>query len=740
MIFDRLFKRNKKNPEPVTGDMPTEAAQNTNEENAAPDAAGQPEMAAAADTSETGPVDEAVQAAAEPHAEAADGGLPFDPIAAEAEDGLPPEPVAAEPVPIEAFPADSGDSQLDDPMMVDFMADDENDEYKLSETTEEIPEFDLDAQIEKMLRADAESAAEFTTLDKKEIVKERAYFDDGQLHTETELKENTERAYLINRYGRQEKRSRFQEHAANSTYLKLVLEGLYLAFIIIGLGGTVAFAARTIVSARESEELIAHYTLINLSDESTNNANFIFINEMFTLSGENVALQKISADRLGSTFHFEGSFDPDDYIILLYDQNYVLYHRHKADTPYKPGENTILRFDSFYAGTQFLTLFIQHIETRETVNLYYQFERAPLVSHPVYLYEPVELLDFEPAIKIERAIFGSSGTEITYSMFGTSRSRGILDGSNEAPFTLRELMSPIATFSHTPAEYFFGANNLILGKMFFAPVNNRSGSIGLELANVSYSLQIPDTFIDVRHLFTRGPGSGQTIYVGENKLVLEGMDTQGRFVVLVLHSEDPSGERIQTDIDAVLVINTDDGPIVLQGDCRSIKEGSDVLFEMSEEIRAAVVGVPASQYDLIINSVSYLLPQMTVLLDLEEGRTEADIRVSSVEMAIWEAFMSRLDYKSGIGSIYDISGFSPRILNDRVMMRNYSPRGTSEVPMYAAKVTNGLFIDRYVYIAIVEEEWAVIDEWDNVEYYSNTHRIRAEFGGDGWDIIEDIIL
>ncbi|MCL2707986.1 MAG: hypothetical protein FWF03_02595, partial [Defluviitaleaceae bacterium] len=212
---------------------------------------------------------------------------------------------------------------------------------------------------------------------------------------------------------------------------------------------------------------------------------------------------------------------------------------------------------------------------------------------------------------------------------------------------------------------------------------------------------------------------------------------QGNLIVLVFHSENPEGERVKTVMEANLIIETDSGFISVPGRCLSNSEGSDVLFNISG-VMGEINGIPLTRYGVEIISLQYEIPRLTMNLDLSRAKNEPSAKKVEAELAVWEAFISRLDYKSGMIGFEEITGFTEEILNDRGLMRNYAQNNSEGVPMGAAQIVGGVFAEGNKFLAVVDEEWVLFNKGAE-EYFARTHKIIAELKSDGWVIIEDII-
>ncbi|MDR1664809.1 MAG: hypothetical protein LBR83_07830 [Clostridiales bacterium] len=603
----------------------------------------------------------------------------------------------------------------------------------------EAAESDLDAQIEHMLALNQEADSTFVVQESKDLVQGRAYYDAEGV-TEIPDAEDFIKSASAEQgeadKGEAVKGGFLRRHFARRTKLQLVLEACYIAIFIAGVGVAAALISREIIVNKEIERQVSIYTLIEQPKEVYNNTNYIYINEVVSVAGSPLTLTKISADSANTYIYFSESFDPNEYEIALYDQRRRLFHLYRTDTQPPETAGTTLKFDALSSRTAFLTLFIRHIESGESASFYYHFENPPAFSTPVYITEPIQLLEGDLSLKIEAASFGSTGSEVAYSLSCNNPMGEIRfsDSKNGAPLSLREFSSQIQAFSATPSEVRFDEHDTIIGKMNFLPIRNQDDTVDVNFNNVFVQNTLNRSNINTQPLFRRE--REHVLNVAGRKLVLEGMQQQGNYIVLVMHMEDAGGNRSESVIDAVLTVEHNGEQFQFPGVCYSSPQGTDVLFDISEH-RERLFGVSVDNFSLSISSVEYNIPTVTATIDLSAVRPPtSEPRAITAERAVTAAFTSRLAYKSMVSESFD--GFSGDIENDRVMTRYYTPitAPASDTPMYAAKVINGVLLDDYTYLAVVEEDW-VVGSGEDLEFFSRSHKIVAEYVMGRWMVTQD---
>jgi hypothetical protein len=115
-----------------------------------------------------------------------------------------------------------------------------------------------------------------------------------------------------------------------------------------------------------------------------------------------------------------------------------------------------------------------------------------------------------------------------------------------------------------------------------------------------------------------------------------------------------------------------------------------------------------------------------------------EARRAGAERAVREAFMSRLAYKSLQIQRDEVEGFDSALMDDRVLMQHYTPVAYENTPMYAARVIAGMF-DGGSYLAVVEEEWAVLED-GIIKSHKKTHQIAAVERHGEWVVVSDEII
>jgi hypothetical protein len=216
------------------------------------------------------------------------------------------------------------------------------------------------------------------------------------------------------------------------------------------------------------------------------------------------------------------------------------------------------------------------------------------------------------------------------------------------------------------------------------------------------------------------------------------MALQGSLLILVIHAEDEAGERVQASVNSTVSVNVNGETISVAGNCYSGPEGSDVVYDLAD-VYNSFVSTPFGDYKITIDTVEYLIPELTVEVDLSEADSLPERFMGSAKPFIETAFLRRLAFKSGLLAESDIGGFSDEILADRTLARYYQPVGVTEMPKFNARVVSGVITEGNTFIGVVEEEWVVGSGADLTRLHLK-HRVTCERYSGNWYITSDELI
>ncbi|MCL2499751.1 MAG: hypothetical protein FWE90_05380 [Defluviitaleaceae bacterium] len=614
-------------------------------------------------------------------------------------------------------------------------------EETFEEDLKQAEDNELDAQLERMIKADQDAKDEYEPMDVGPLVSTRSIYDAGGIIDDTApgaLVYMSEEERASAGKVKRGKRSLL----AGLTVRRLLMVGFFLLLIFCGVGYAVVRTTRVIAEQRGIVASMAHFTPISLSQDVPNNANFVMINEKHTLGGQGFTLSRLAPGLMGTYLYFEETFDPDDFIILLYDQARNLYVRQSFDINHDPVLGTVLRFDPLRFDVAFLTLHIQYFDTRDYVEFNYRIIGPITFGSPVFITQPVSLLpggDPNDGLRISHAEFSNIDSVIHYSFTGQFAGVGLRqrDGSNNTFLHIRDNFGGPAVFTGGQSTAHFPSRDAFVGRATFGPVFNLDSLVNLSFRDLYYVYPYPPVDIPLRHLSGRDQSKPHTLYLEPFRLNLEAIAQQGHLLVMVMHGTDDRGYRLPTLVEASLEIDLGRGnTLTIPAEQVNVAPiGTDIVFNLRPHVET-LQNVHIDRYTLILHAVEFSVPEVSVTLDLAYAVNQPGLRRETAVHNIESAFMSRLSYMSGAIAFRSIVGFAPGVLNDEEAMAPFTPRTLSERPMYGVTVVAGDFIDNYTFMAVVESEWAV-GQGRDLQFLRTVHHVIAASRGGVWSIVSD---
>ena len=584
---------------------------------------------------------------------------------------------------------------------------------------------DLDKQLEMLLMADQSADAQFEFKDVSASPSQSVY--------DPEVDGIGSVQYVKGTYGADKVQT--EKLFANISPGKMVAT-FVLGVLIICMGAATAIVATFAVRAQQRNiDQFEHFTPVEIPVGTANNANFIFVNERAFIGGQPFTLARISAAYSGTFIYFEENFDPDDYIILLYNQARNLYTRTSFGMNSETG--TVLQFAPLSRNTLFLTLHIQDRRTDEFVRFSYRFTAPPVHDAPAFINRPV-IVEGSEAVMVRHAAFDSASSTIHFSFEPMVYGAGFrLNPDSEQPIiSLRDRFSAPIPFTSENAMIYFEDFGVTVGTATFGPIISLEETVEIFFNDLQYYYPNPIVTVTPAQLFANDQWNPIPVQTGAFTLNLEGMAQQGSFIVLTLHGLDEAGRRRPTTIDMAIRADLADGSYVLMpGVARVSPYGSDVLFDMMPH-GTRLRDVHVSQYSFIVNSVAYTMPSVGVPVQVTRFHNMPGQRRDTAERAVIEAFRGLLSYKSGETTRTGLVGLSQELLNSRALFDIFfEPRAYYGRAMFDVTVSAGDLLSNYDYVAVVEVTWAA-DEDGDLLYFREVFEVAAQSSDMIWEITE----
>jgi len=594
-------------------------------------------------------------------------------------------------------------------------------------------ETDLDRQLEMLLMADQTATENFEIKDVSMAGPSQSVYDPevdgigmvsyvrGSHDTKSESKSTP-----------------IFENVSWATIAVTALLGLVFISVI---AVAVLYAAAAIREQQDAIELTEHFVPIELPQNTANNTNTLFINHNIELGEQMFTLTHITAGATGTLFYFAEDIILDDYIFLLYNQAGNLFGRTTFDIE-RATSGSVLMFESLSSNTLFLTLHIQNRQTHEYIRFEYRFLRPPTFAQPVFYSRrmPVES-ETElhlSGLTLRHGLFDNATSRIHYSFTSTVGDQGYrINEANNV--SLRDALTLPSRLTAEPAYVYFEDFGIFMGSAVFAPVLSLDSTVHAQFHGIQYFYPAPEVDISVTELFNRDQrGVPHSIPTGTMTLNLEAMEQQGFLVILTMHGVDETNQRRRTDAGMRLRIQTENGEIFVQGSANVAPQGTDMLFNLQPHIQD-ILTVYMDEYSLVIDWVEYEIPQISMPVPLSTTFNTPSIRRVSAELAVHEAFMSLLAYKSGHIESVGLIGLSNEKRNNDNFMSLFAPQNTSLRPMYSAVVVTGDLVTNYDYLSIVEVQW-VVGEGNEMQYFHVIFQVVSQSQDGIWSIVDVRVL
>ena len=551
----------------------------------------------------------------------------------------------------------------------------------------------------------------------------------------------------------------FKQMMATLPASKLIAAAAVVLIIILGSGVGVAMGIRQVYAARHEYAMAtAHIIRLSQPVNVPNDVHFITTNQLVNLGsiggfgGQDFFLRRIALGQRGTFLFFEDVFNPDDYYFVLRDQNDNFFMRITNDIEYcyyLDRRGTTLQFSPLRPDTSGMVLYIQErVPTIPgvpgTQTFHFTFEESLSFPAAVHVNNHIHLFGVEGAVGSEQltiahAVFSNTSSEIVYMVQYAPDGGSITFGDDG--IRIRDGARIPVPNRLAPMEFAFPEFGRALGRITFGPVRNLDSDVFLTFRDVYRSHPLSGQDIDIQALFRDALQYEQRIALGNNTLVLERMGVQGPFVILVFHGLDQYGRRTQMEIDADLLIHTDDGIISIRGQNffseRAV--GTDLFFNT---VGHGLDVIRTADLSLDVRSVNLRVAEGVVDLNLNNHNLRAAPLRTEVEYTIKSAFSYRLAYRSGILGLSNIRGFSTDVLHDRAVMRLYTPLsmpGNDTLTMYDVHIVVGAFVYSDLFLAVVEEEWVV--QYDGLfSSIRNTHQVVLRQVEDNWIVVNNRVL
>ena len=479
-----------------------------------------------------------------------------------------------------------------------------------------------------------------------------------------------------------------------------------------------------------------------------NNQNFIFLGLETEFRDEVVTLEKMIVDQTATVFYLDREFNALTTSFTLTDNVGRLYN---PDLSFSGADmirasGSIVRFEPLIGRGSRFTLTMRDRMLDETAVFQFDLERSSDFIPARHINEPIRLTGTPAGVNIalENAIFSSAGSIINFTFRWTDDISNVLINPLAGGMPSISLNSPTRTVLPTrrePVLYHFPEFQVTLGRMDFAPVDNLTSDMSISFNNLFEDIPI-NKAIPTTGLFTDEEDEWVHISASNNIAVLERMGRMGDNFVLVMHTLDRQGNRVESIPNATLMLTVRDGfNIPLDGSSRSGSIGTDVLFGIPNQFRNEIRTVFPANISLNLRSLLVRLSDASGSISLLAADDRLSAEADFAKTSVINAFLERLRYKSSIIPLSQVHGFSEDVLNDELLMRNYAPVhiGQYETTMFAAQIVSYAFIDSNTLICVVSETWKH-ERSSGIVEFNRKHQVIARRTGGNWVIVSDELV
>lgn len=416
--------------------------------------------------------------------------------------------------------------------------------------------------------------------------------------------------------------------------------------ILLGVVGFLSAAVMVMlvvvaVSFLLSDDSGAGRTVLSAPASMFNNTNNLFPNMTELLNGGELTLTRVAFDSYTSVFFFNRILNIDYIDIRLIGDNGRVYELDPSFYPFVDtlnSERTVLRFEPFDGDTEGLTLYVTDRRTGSAVSFTFGLE-GNFSAGARYLRSPVSVTSNIPGINITVDNIMASTVKtiadfsLRYAYPGGRLVFGVSEGENAGvTFAAPTRLAPLTDGKRM---VYFPESNIYAGRAYFAPIPNVRGTgrmIFRDIAimhDVDVRIPMPSVWERTEQVnLTRG--YGHTIQAGMFTVNIENAHRVGNYIILVAHAvndevlavggHDPLGEEYKREeayIDAQIEVRLRNGETAsFDGMIRTRQAGTDILFDLSEYAEE-ISGLPVSAYTVVINSVSFLVGDVVVEIDMD---------------------------------------------------------------------------------------------------------------------------
>jgi hypothetical protein len=504
---------------------------------------------------------------------------------------------------------------------------DESSESEAQET-----DINLDAEIARLLEADT-AAGEMLNFDDIDFINDVSVFDrERRSLREAMIGAPASEAPLEEETGLTDQS--VIEAQSSKKPKKPIIIGIILASCVILASGAIFFLSRGLphsdLSGRGQDKIP-----VRIPSNAINNASYIFFNDEDTTGSLDIKLKKMAYGQLSSIFYFIGGADAREFSFKLSDQSGKTYPMDM--TLRQPSDSVIFR--PFDAGVTDFALDIKDNRSDRTQTLLFSLKDRRMMPAR-YINMPVDISpEGKGTVLIESAVFTNTGSTLQIR-FQNKSDNGVnitpetritmMDGAYSVPSRdpadglYSDTLLEGDAYEARPAYTNFQDEGVTLARVDFEPVRGLNDDITLSVKRLN-RLDSPQITLNTADLFDFAQKGSKELMFDYFNLIIEGMQTQGDVIALVMHGED-SETRNRVEVQASVELHAKDRlgyDIIIRGECKSGPKGTDVRFKVGDN---PVIKMNPELIQLKFNSIETVLNDIIATLKLSELDSKPSVK------------------------------------------------------------------------------------------------------------------
>lgn len=359
-----------------------------------------------------------------------------------------------------------------------------------------------------------------------------------------------------------------------------------------------------------------------------NNASHSLVNLSAPLGDDTIFLSRLLLDEIATVFYFGGALDPERYIFALEDNNGRIYARNLvlSNTSRDQGiSQTVVRFEAMDPTTEGFTISITDLHTNQTSEIELTFDSDAIapgryITSSITVDTGLSNID----INIDHGSFSAAASSLNFSIVHADPRFSLVFSEDTfmPPVSLRHMGATVPAMGALQLTN-FPQDNIMLAAVDFNPLRTLTGRVEVVFGQIYKRYEMGIT-MSTDGMFSRNADRARTIHLANHTIHMHGLMQQGDFFVMPLYGVTGVGaSESDTRVPTTMVVHltgTIHYPqtrhISIPGTVQYDGRGTDVTFDITGN--EAILEIPRNSLYLAFDSISVLLPEFSVAIDLDE--------------------------------------------------------------------------------------------------------------------------